>query len=172
MPSNSGFANGPSLSWLRFAHLVLHRGRIGTRREKILHSEDFWSGARCALERANAQRAAPFGRPGIIGFVLNDSSLRARTSSIPRSRLQFRSIMHASARSSATAADARSHPVMSTSSHTRRCCAFDASNAQRTTQRAWAMDPRLTCLTTLPAKEGDHASHARAGRCAGVSLSG
>jgi hypothetical protein len=30
--------------------------------EKILHSGDFWSCARCAPERTKAQRAAPFGK--------------------------------------------------------------------------------------------------------------
>jgi hypothetical protein len=40
--------------------------------EKILHSSDFCSGARCAPERTKAQRAAPFGKLGIIGFVLHD----------------------------------------------------------------------------------------------------
>src|SRR3954447_6377190 len=42
------------------------------RARKILHSADFWSGARCAPERTNAQRAAPFGKLGTVGFVLND----------------------------------------------------------------------------------------------------
>jgi hypothetical protein len=47
-------------------------GVLAVRAEKNLKSADFRSCARCAPERTKAQRAAPFGNLGAIGFVLND----------------------------------------------------------------------------------------------------
>jgi hypothetical protein len=47
-------------------------------REEIFVATDFWLPARCAPQRAKAQRAAPFGKLGTIGFVLHVFSSRAR----------------------------------------------------------------------------------------------
>jgi hypothetical protein len=44
---------------------------------KFSFAADFVSRARCAPHRAKAQRAAPFGKLGTIGFVLHDFALRA-----------------------------------------------------------------------------------------------
>jgi hypothetical protein len=40
--------------------------------QRISACTDFPVSARCAPHRAKAQRAAPFGKLGAIGFVLHD----------------------------------------------------------------------------------------------------
>jgi hypothetical protein len=57
--------------------------RRDLRLEKYLLLSDLWFCARCAPERSEAQRAAPFGKLGTIGFVLNDLMLRAASAPIP-----------------------------------------------------------------------------------------
>src|SRR5690242_6483015 len=69
--------------WVRFEHSVSAARGPFQAVEEFLHSSDFCLGARCAPERAKAQRAAPFGKLETIGFVLYDFFWRARTAPIP-----------------------------------------------------------------------------------------
>jgi hypothetical protein len=58
----------------------------------------FFDAARCAPHRAKAQRAAPFGKLGTIGFVLHDYSMRAHHARIDSSKQRLRSAAFTRAR--------------------------------------------------------------------------
>jgi hypothetical protein len=67
--------------------------------EKILKSEDFCLGARCAPERAKAQRAAPFGRLGRVWLRFDRSLVSRQLRPYPQDRTAI-----AAGRASASAA--------------------------------------------------------------------
>src|SRR3954447_19347276 len=52
--------------------------------EDFLRSADFGPAARCAPRDSKAQRAAAFGKLGMIGFVLHDCKLRGCAARISR----------------------------------------------------------------------------------------
>ena len=86
---------------------------------------DFSFGARCAPHRANAQRAAPFGNVGIIGFVLHDLQSRGSPARIHSYRHCLRSDARTRARRPAPDCRTDLSCTIATPLPTRRCCAFD-----------------------------------------------
>src|SRR3954470_12677856 len=94
--------------------------------QKILHSSNFRSRARCAPGDAKAQRAAALGKLGTIGFVLNDLMLSAHVARIPSGALTLRLMTRAAVRASTCASDPWLTMLTTTSPHLRRCCAFES----------------------------------------------